>query len=166
MWAYPGKKTLFMGQEFGQYNEWNYETSLDWHLNQYPVHSGSQNLVKDLSHLYKNEKSLYHFDCENRGFQWIDCDDTDNSIVSFLRNSDEDYTIFIANFTPVIRKEYRIGVPEHAYYAEILNSDSEFYAGTNVGNGQIHSDQIPMHGFEYSVKVTLPPLAAIILKRK
>jgi len=167
MMTYPGKKTLFMGCEFGQYNEWNYKTSLDWHLNQYPVHKGAQLVTRDLNNLYKKEKSLHQFDNDGKGFQWIECNDTDNSVLSYLRNSDEDFTVIVANFTPMIREDYRLGVPEAGFYAEIFNSDSTYYAGSDVGNcGGVEAEEIPAHGFNYSIKVKLPPLAAIILKKK
>jgi 1,4-alpha-glucan branching enzyme len=156
-----------MGQEFGQYNEWYYKISLDWHLLQYDVHAGARACLKDLNHLYKREKSLYQNDADGKGFEWIECDDYENSTLSFIRSSDEDYTINILNFTPEVRNEYRIGVPEFGYYEEIFNSDSCFYAGSNVGNGggKIHSDEIPMHGQRYSIKIVLPPLAGIIFKK-
>jgi 1,4-alpha-glucan branching enzyme len=167
MMTYPGKKTLFMGCEFGQYDEWKYKGSLDWHLNQYSVHKGAQLVTRDLNHLYKDEKSLYEFDNDPEGFQWIECNDAENSVLSYIRKSDEEHMVVALNFTPVIREEYRLGVPEYGYYKEVFNSDSEYYSGSNVGNlGLIHSDKIPMHGFDYSIKVCLPPLAGIILKRK
>ena len=167
MMTYPGKKTLFMGCEFGQYNEWYYKRGLDWHLTQYPVHKGAQLVTRDLNHLYKKEKSLHQFDGDERGFQWIECNDADNSTLSYIRRSDEDYTITVSNFTPIVRDAYRLGVPEHCFYEEIFNSDSTYYAGSDTGNiGAVHSDEIPMHGFPYSIMVQLPPLGAIILKKK
>lgn len=166
MMTYPGKKTLFMGCEFGQYSEWNYETSLDWHLNQYPFHNGVQLLTKDLNNLYKNEKSLHIFDCEQHGFKWIECNDTENSVLSYIRSSDDDYTVIVANFTPAIHKEFRVGVPDFCHYKEIFNSDSTYYSGSNKGNGdEIHSDKVSMNGFDYSLKIMLPPLGALVFKK-
>jgi 1,4-alpha-glucan branching enzyme len=167
MFGFPGKKLLFMGSEFGQRNEWNHERSLDWHLLQYAPHSGLQHWVKDLNAVYSRESALHQVDFSYSGFEWIDFQDAPNSVISFFRKSADgsDKVIVVCNFTPVPRRNYRVGVPEGGTYSEILNSDSEYYYGSNVGNaGVIAAETIPQHGRAFSVNLTLPPLAAIFLK--
>ncbi len=167
MMAHPGKKLLFMGGEFGQWSEWNSETSLDWHLNDYPPHQGLQRWVRDLNLLYKREPALFEVDFHHSGFEWIDCSDNDNSIVSFLRWAKEyrQFVIAVCNFTPVIRHDYRLGVPFCAHYVELLNSDAEIYGGSNQGNlGGRHSDDIPWMGRPHSISITLPPLSVLYFK--
>jgi 1,4-alpha-glucan branching enzyme len=167
MYGHPGKKLLFMGGEFGQWNEWNFDQSLDWHLTQYPQHGSLQKFVRDLNRLYASEPALYEVDYDWKGFDWIDFHDTDNSIVSFLRRAKDpaDYVVIACNFTPVPRFGYRIGVPEHVYYRELLNSDSHEYGGSNLGNeGGVQADAIPWHGQRCSIKVTLPPLAVVCFR--
>lgn len=167
MYGHPGKKLLFMGGEFGQFIEWNYENSLDWHLLDYEMHKKLRNYVKDLNKLYKNEKAMYELDFSHEGFQWIDCNDTDHGIVSFLRKGKDwhDMLIFIYNFTPVYYGSYRIGVPFNLYYTEILNSDSDVYGGSNKGNlGGVHANEIAHHGMSYSVDINVPPYGMVVFR--
>jgi 1,4-alpha-glucan branching enzyme len=169
MWAYPGKKLLFMGGEFGQSNEWNHDRSLDWHLlGRGPYHRGLQHLVADLNRLYRAEPSLHQQDCEPAGFAWMDCSDAQQSIVAFARFARDRgrLTVCVCNFTPVPRHGYRVGVPLPGLYREALNSDSGFYGGSDVGNGGgVHSDPVPWHGQPHSVLLSLPPLGAVWLTR-
>lgn len=167
MYGHPGKKLLFMGGEFGQFNEWYYRRSLDWHLLDCDMHKKLQQYVKDLNKLYIHEKALYELDYNREGFEWIDCKDADHSIISFIRKGkDSNNTIIIVcNFTPVVYDNYRIGVPFYSYYKEILNSDSKIYGGSNVGNfGGVHSDKIEFHNRPYSINLQIPPLGILILK--
>lgn len=169
MYGHPGKKLLFMGSEFGQWNEWNFDNSLDWHLLQYEPHQKLKRFVKDLNHLYKNEPALYELDFSWQGFEWIDFHDSESSIVSFIRKAkhSDDLLVFVLNLTPVTRFGYRIGVPREGFYREVLNSDSEIYWGSNQGNGGgVYADRVPMHGREYSLNLTLPPLSAVIFKHQ
>jgi len=167
MYCYPGKKLLFMGSEFGQVNEWNHQTELDWNLLEKKEHAGIKNYVSALNSVYMKEKALFELDFEHEGFQWIDFSDFDNSTVSFMRKGRErgDFIIAVFNFTPVPRYNYRIGVPVKTFYGEILNSDSKFYGGSNMGNwGKVKAEKIAAHNNPYSINITLPPLGAIILK--
>ena len=164
MFAYPGKKLLFMGNEFGQGTEWNFRKDLDWYVLEYPLHEGLKTLVKDLNHLYKTESALYHHDFEQRGFDWIDCHDVQQSILCFQRNHGNESLIIVLNFTPVVRENYRIGVPVEGMYREIFNSDSEYYAGSNTGNSAVETNNEPWMNQSFSISLTLPPLGAIILK--
>ncbi|MBI5197939.1 MAG: 1,4-alpha-glucan branching protein GlgB, partial [Nitrospirae bacterium] len=167
MFGHPGKKLLFMGGEFGQWDEWNHDRSLDWHLLQYEPHRGLQRYVKDLNHLYRSQPALYEVDFQWNGFEWIDFHDAENSAISFLRRArnPEDLIVFVCNFTPVPRKNYRIGVPAPGFYREILNSDSDLYWGSNMGNaGGVWAEPRPYQGRPYSVLLTLPPLSVLMLK--
>ena len=167
MFGHPGKKLNFMGGEFGQTKEWNHDFSLDWHLLEYPEHRGLKQLVGDLNRLYRSEPSMHELDVRPEGFAWIDCNDHEGSVVSFVRRSNDpaDFTVFIVNFTPVVRRPYRLGVPEAGHYREVINTDAEVYAGSNVGNqGGVDTDDIPTHGYEHSISLVLPPLACLILK--
>ena len=168
MWAYPGKKLLFMGDEFGQSAEWDHDRSLDWHLLEAgPYHRGLQRLVADLNRLYRGEPALHEGDVEPAGFRWMDCSDADQSVVAFCRfaRAERGIVLCAANFTPVVRKGYRIGVPRAGYYVEDVNTDSEHYGGSNVGNGPgARSEPIPCHGQPWSVSLTLPPLGALLLR--
>lgn len=167
MFTYPGKKLLFMGCEFGQGDEWNHDKALDWYVLQYPLHAGVKKLVTDLNHLYRQESALHKFDFDPEGFEWIDCHDTDQSILSYLRKADNEAIIVILNFTPVIRENYRIGVPEKGSYEIIFNSDSDYYSGSNAGSHSIvYSESITWMNKANSICLTLPPLAALILKKK
>jgi 1,4-alpha-glucan branching enzyme len=168
MYGHPGKKLLFMGGEFGQWREWDHDTSLDWHLLDDRMHASLRRWVMDLNHVYQREASLHQVDFEAAGFQWIDCEDNENSVVSMLRRARDpnDCTVMVTNFTPVPRQGYRIGVPAAGRYAEILNSDSEIYGGSNVGNaGGVEAEAHPMHGFDYSISLAVPPLASVLLKK-
>jgi len=165
MFAYPGKKLLFMGCEFGQGSEWNFDQTLDWYVLDYPGHQGVQKLVGDLNRLYRERPELYRHDFEYNGFEWIDCHDAHQSIISFLRKDGDRFLVVILNFTPIPREGYRIGVPRAGRYQEILNSDSQYYHGSNLGNGAgIHSEPTPWMGREHSIALTLPPLAAVVLE--
>lgn len=166
-YAHPGKKLLFMGGEFGQFIEWKYYDSLDWHLLDYEMHKKMQDYIKDLNKLYRSEKALYEVDFSFDGFEWINCDDADHSIISFIRKGKDwrDMLLFVCNFTPVVHEHYRIGAPFNLYYKEILNSDSEIYGGSNVGNcGGLHADEIPCNGRPYSLALRIPPLGMLVFK--
>ncbi len=165
--AHPGKKLLFMGGEIAQWKEWNHEESIDWHLLKYESHRGIQKLTQELNKIYRNEPSLHQRDCEAQGFRWIDLGDSLQSVVSFARTGDNgEFIVCVFNFTPAIRHNYRIGVPESGFYRELLNTDSEIFGGSNVGNfGGVYSQKIPSHGFPCSLELTLPPLAALYLKK-
>ena len=168
MYAQPGKKLLFMGGEFGQWNEWYHETSLDWNLLEYPSHSGVQRWVTDLNQLYKNEPALHELDFDQAGFEWIDCNDSQQSTLSLLRKgrSTEDTIVIACNFTPVPHHNYRVGVPEGGLWREILNSDAQDYDGSGQGNfGAVGAETTSFHGRPYSVNITLPPLAIVYFKR-
>ncbi|WP_124950817.1 1,4-alpha-glucan branching protein GlgB [Sulfuriferula thiophila] len=166
-YAHPGKKLLFMGCEFGQWNEWSDRGELDWTLQQFPVHDGVRHLVQDLNRLYTTQPALHQYDFESRGFAWIDCHDSDQSVLSLMRKSDTEQIIVLLNFTPVPRMAYRIGVPQGGVYVEMLNTDSAYYGGSNSGNaGELHSEALPWMGFTQSLVLTLPPLAAVYLKLK
>jgi len=168
MYGHPGKKLLFMGGEFGQTNEWYHEVSLDWHLlGMGPYHRGLQRLVQDLNRLYRGQPALHQVDFEPAGFQWIDCNDWEGSLVSFLRRArdPQDFLVFVCNFTPVGRAAYRVGVPRGGYYRELLNTDAELYGGGNLGNaGGVMAEAIPWHGHAHSLLLTVPPLAALVLR--
>lgn len=171
MWAYPGKKLLFMGGEFAQHNEWNHNTQLDWHLLDSPdhnVHKGIQLLIKDLNHIYKNTPALYEYDQNPQSFEWIITDDHDNSVFAFVRKSlNNDFILIISHFTPVICENYRIGVPFHGIYEVILNTDSHDYCGVNTFNKhEIISETINSHNFEWSLPLLLPPFCTLYIKLK
>ncbi len=166
-YAHPGKKLLFMGGEFGQWNEWTESKQLDWALLEFPAHASISALLRDLNHLYCNEAALHDFDFDPRGFRWIDCHDADQSVLSFVRQGQDPSQQLVAlfNFTPVPRRAYRIGVPSGLAWCEVLNTDSMFYGGSNLGNGTpLHPVNRAWMGFEYSIEVTIPPLGAIFLK--
>ena len=166
-YAHPGKKLLFMGGEFGQFIEWKYKESLDWHLLNYPMHEKMSIYVSDLNHLYKTEPAFYELDTSNEGFELIDCKDVDNSIISFIRKGKDwhDMLIFVFNFTPRTHESYRMGAPLKTKYIEIFNSDAEKYGGSNVLNTEpIVSEDIPMHDKPYSMTLRIPPLGAVILR--
>jgi 1,4-alpha-glucan branching enzyme len=166
-YAHPGKKLLFMGQEFAQRNEWNEARSLDWHLLQHASHKGIQHLIRDLNKLLASEPALYEIDFEWQGFEWIDANDSDNSVYSFIRrgkNPDE-IIVAILNATPVVRYNYNVGVPRTGHYEEIFNSDSVTYGGSNVGNlGGMKATEHAWQSRRHSLSLTLPPLAVILLK--
>ena len=167
MYAHPGKKLLFMGGEFGQWREWDHNTSLDWHLCNYPEHDGLKRLIVHLNWLYRNEPALYDLDDTYEGFEWIDFHDSDNSVVAFMRKSRNGETlVFVVNATPVPREWYRVGVSGEGYYEEVLNTDAQTYGGGNIGNyGGQHADAISWQGKSHSVVLRLPPHAVVGLKR-
>lgn len=166
MFSHPGTKLLFMGCEFAQPTEWNHDLSLPWHLLEYPEHSGVQRLVKDLNGLYLTEKAFHEQDHDPAGFEWIDCDDAENSVFSFIRRGKgSEMIVVLVNATPVLREGYRIGVPSGGFYEEIFNSDSEIYGGSNAGNiGGIPAEDTGSHGRSHSLVVNLPPLSTVFLK--
>ena len=164
MWAHPGKKLLFMGCEFGQTREWNFDAGLEWQLLQYPLHQGMQALVRDLNRVYREVAALHARDCEAEGFQWIVVDDAEQSVYAWLRHgAPGDVAVaVICNFTPVPRYGYRIGLPQAGRWREILNSDAAVYAGSGIGNlGGVDAQAHPAHGFPASAEVTIPPLGVL-----
>ncbi|HHH19463.1 MAG TPA: 1,4-alpha-glucan branching protein GlgB [Campylobacterales bacterium] len=168
MMAHPGKKLLFMGGEFAQFAEWNYKQSLDWHITEYPLHHKLQKMLSDLNALYRQEPALYQYDEKHRGFEWIDSGDYQNNSLSFVRKGDDpDENVYVfCNFADATRSAYRIGVPYEGEYQEIFNSQSHYYEGWNIGNvGTLKTEVIPMHGHQYSITLTLPPLGVLYLKR-
>ncbi len=167
MYAQPGKKLLFMGCEFGQVREWAHDSSLEWHVVQYPFHRGVQAWMEQLNRLYRNEPGLHVLDNNPAGFEWVDCNDNATSTISLLRKSEsvQDTVLSVFNFTPVPRTGYRVGVPHGGYWRELLNSDAKEYAGSGVGNlGGVTAEAIPTHGRPYSLRLSLPPLAALFFK--
>jgi 1,4-alpha-glucan branching enzyme len=167
MWTHPGKKLLFMGSDFGQWNEWNSDSNLQWDLLQWDTHRGVQRLVADLNALYRREPALYRHDFESVGFEWIDCHASGDSVLSYLRKGpgENDRLIVCCNFTPVVRHDYRVGVPQSGWYREVFNSDSEYYGGSNVGNHPgVMADEVPVQGRPCSLRVTMPPLALMVFK--
>jgi 1,4-alpha-glucan branching enzyme len=157
---------MFMGCEFGQGREWNYDHSLDWHLLDQPLHGGLKQYVADLNRVYAADPALHELDFDPAGFQWIDCNDNENSVVSYLRRAKTgDLVVAIVNFTPVPRDGYRIGVPAAGAFNELINSDSEIYGGSNLGNqGVVFTEPVPSHGHEQSLRLNLPPLGFLLLK--
>jgi 1,4-alpha-glucan branching enzyme len=169
MYGHPGKKLLFMGQEFAQWREWNHDRSLDWHLLDDSAHGAIKQYVQDLNRIYQAEPALHQNDFDPAGFRWIDCCDSENSVVSIVRYAKDqlDSVVMVFNFTPVPRMDYRIGVPEPGFYIERLNSDASVYGGSNVGNlGGVQSEPIPAHGFDHSVRLSVPPLGCLLLKNR
>jgi 1,4-alpha-glucan branching enzyme len=168
MYGHPGKKLLFMGGEFGQTREWSHDRSLDWHLlGMGPFHAGLKQLVQDLNRLYRREPALHQVDFEPAGFQWVDCTDWEQSVVSFVRRARNpaDFVLFVSNFTPVPRHGYRVGAPVPGYYRELLNTDAGLYGGSNLGNGGgVMTESLPWQGQPHSLVLTLPPLATLIFK--
>jgi 1,4-alpha-glucan branching enzyme len=167
MYGHPGKKLLFMGGEFGVWREWDYDGELEWGLLDWPSHRGLQRYVQDLNRLYRAEPACYRCDFDQQGFEWLDFRDNENSVVAFLRRArtGDDMLIFVCNFTPVPRYDYRIGVPRGGHYRELLNSDAAPYWGSNLGNqGGVPAEPITSHGRPYSLRLTLPPLSTIVLK--
>ena len=166
MYAHPGKKLMFMGSEFGQGREWNHDQSLDWHLVDDPLHGGLKRFVQDLNRVYGAERALHEVDFDPSGFQWIDCNDNENSVVSLIRRSrGGEEIVAVLNFTPVPRYGYRVGVPQAGSYIELINSDSESYGGANLGNGGVvFTEAIAAHGHDQSLRLTLPSLSLLLLK--
>ena len=156
-----------MGSDFGQWNEWNSNQSIDWHLLEFDSNAGVKNLISHLNYLYRTEPSLYQKDCDGSGFEWISFDNVDESIISWIRKgeNEDDITLFVANFTPVPHSNYRVGVPRDGLYQEILNSDSEMYFGSNIGNyGGRWSELFGCNGREHSISIEVPPLAVVGFK--
>ncbi len=166
MFTHPGAKLMFMGAEFGQTSEWNFNQSLDWHLTQFKVHSGIQELIKDLNKVYKTYPALYEKQFSSEGFQWIDYGDAENSVLTYIRKGhDKKNDLIVAcNFTPIPREKYRIGVPKSGKLKEILNSDAEKYGGTGTKNSNITVSETAWHGFDKSIEITIPPLGIVILQ--
>ena len=167
MYTHPGKKLLFMGDEFGQWNEWNHEQSLDWDILEHEGHKQMQRWVSDLNQFYKKESALYELDFSPEGFRCIDCNDSDASVISFIRKgrSEDNIVMAVCNFTPVPRYNYRIGVPFDGTWEEALNSDAKEYGGSGVGNlGNVKTEAVPSHGMDYSILIVLPPLSAVVFK--
>ncbi|MCB2425898.1 1,4-alpha-glucan branching protein GlgB [Methylophaga pinxianii] len=167
MFSYPGKKLLFMGSEFGQGNEWNSDQALDWYLLEYPQHKGLLQIVSDLNKVYRENPALHFHDFDAHGFEWIDCNDREHSVLSYMRRGQDSIAIAVFNFTPVVRNNYRIGVPEAGEYEVIINSDSEYYAGSNYPvSPVISSEATAWSDRPYSIVVNLPPLAGLIIRKK
>jgi 1,4-alpha-glucan branching enzyme len=167
LYAHPGKKLLFMGDEFGQWREWNHDRSLDWHLLENASHRGLQNWVRDINHCYRAEPALFRRDFDHGGFEWADMRDAEQCIISFFRKGDdpEELILVVCNFTPVTRNDYRIGVPRGGFWREILNSDASSYGGSGQGNfGGVEAAMIPAHGRPCSLSLTLPPLGVVFFK--
>ncbi|MBF2079025.1 MAG: 1,4-alpha-glucan branching enzyme [Synechococcales cyanobacterium T60_A2020_003] len=168
MFTHPGKKTLFMSMEFGQWSEWNVWADLEWHLLQYDMHQQLKLCISRLNELYRSQPALYTQDFSHEGFEWIDCNDNRHSVVSFIRrdkNNPEEYIVTVCNFTPQPHAHYRVGVPDHGFYTELFNSDAREYGGSNMGNlGGKWSDEWAFHNRPYSIDLCLPPLATIVLK--
>ncbi len=166
MFTHPGKKLLFMGTEFGQGNEWNSAAVLDWWVLEFGFHGGIRRQVRDLNHLYRERRALHGLDFDGRGFEWIDCDDHQHSLLSFIRRAGDDHVVVVLNFTPVPHHGYRLGVPSAGAYREVFNSDSEFYGGSNVGNGPqpLATEAREWMGREHSIPLTVPPLGMLILE--
>ena len=167
MYAHPGAKLLFMGGEFGQTKEWDYEASLDWHLLDFPFHVGLTNMIRSLNRHYRAESALYELEFEEEGFEWIDYQDAVNSTISFLRKGEDDtnMVLVVCNFTPIVRHQYRLGVPVPGSWKEVFNSDDKEFGGSNMKNRHmIHSDPVPFHTRENSISITLSPLGVSFLK--
>ena len=168
MWTHPGKKTIFMGMEFGQRSEWNVWGDLQWELLEHEPHRGLQRLVDDLNVFYKSERALWGDDFDQFGFQWIDCNDNRHSVISFIRREATTgrWVVVVCNFTPQSHAHYRMGVPMEGYYAEVFNTDAERYGGSNLGNlGGKFSDAVGIHGYDQSLDLCLPPLSVLVLRR-
>ena len=168
MWGHPGKKLLFMGQEFAQSQEWRHDEALPWWLLDHAPHQGVRNLVRDLNHIYRDTPALHRLDCDGAGFAWLTSDDRDQSIYAWVRRDGQGgVAIVLCNFTPVPRPGYRIGVPDDGADAwrEAINTDSRHYGGSDLGNGgeHLHAETIPSHGCKRSLALTLPPMATVIL---
>ena len=169
MYAQPGKKLLFMGGEFGQWREWAHDGSLDWDLLEHPLHAGLQRWMEDLNRLYRSEPALHELDCDPGGFEWIDCDDADSSVVTLLRKgkSSAALILVVCNFTPVPRYSYRLGSPRGGFWQEILNGDASEYGGSNMGNlGGVEAVPVPLHGRPYSLTITAPPLSVSFFRNQ
>jgi 1,4-alpha-glucan branching enzyme len=168
LYTHAGKKLVFMGAEFGQLREWDHDRSLDWDLLERESHSGLQRWFKDLNYFYRSQPALYELDFEPAGFEWIDCTDYEKSVLSFIRKgqSDGDTLLVVCNFTPVLRRDYRVGLPSGGYWQEMLNSDATVYGGSGQGNhGGLNADPVPIHGRRHSLSLTIPPLGLLVFKK-
>jgi len=169
MYAHPGKKLLFMGCEIGQYEEWNHNASVRWDLLEFGYHRQLQAFVRELNRFYRSQPCLYELDTSYEGFEWVDFNDVDHSVIAFLRRASDppDFLLFCCNFTPAPRFGYRFGVPAPGFYEEVFNSDSQWFGGSNLGNaGGVASEQVPAHGRPHSISITLPPLAVVAFRRR
>jgi 1,4-alpha-glucan branching enzyme len=169
MWSHPGKKLLFMGSEIGQYEEWNAEGTVRWDLLQYDYHRRLQLLSRELNRFYREHPALYEVDFHHSGFEWVDIHDVQASVISFLRYSKDrkDELLFCCNFTPVVRRGYRLGVNETGFYEELFNSDASMFGGSNVGNGGgVEAEAFKCHGRAASISITIPPLAVVAFRRR
>ncbi|WP_413207688.1 1,4-alpha-glucan branching protein GlgB [Rhodospirillum sp. A1_3_36] len=166
MWTHPGKKLLFMGNEFAQGREWNYAASLDWHLLDIDWHRGVMDLVTDLNRVYRDTPALHDLDCEGEGFEWLDCSDADNSVLSFVRKGKQpsEVVMVICNMTPIPREDYRLGLPQDGVWEEILNTDEARYGGSGKSNGTFEAEAVKSHGRTHSMALTLPPLSTLVLR--
>ncbi len=162
-WTYPGKKLLFMGSEFGQPREWNHAESLPWHLADEPRHAGIRALLRDLNRAYRSMPALHALDHDGEGFSWLSWQDDPHSVLSFLRKAGGEHAVVLLNFTPVPRPGYRVGVPHAGHYREVLNSDSTYYGGSNLGNAAVATEPVACMGYPQSLVLTLPPLAGLVL---
>jgi 1,4-alpha-glucan branching enzyme len=165
-WSLPGKKLLFMGGEFGQWREWNHESSLDWHLTADPGHGGLQRLIADLNQLYRRQRPLHELDAEPAGFEWVDANDSNQSVACYLRKDRAGEPVLVVlNYTPVVRAGYRVGVPRGGEWRELINSDATIYGGSGVGNyGTVRAHSMACHGRPHCLELKLPPLGALFLK--
>jgi 1,4-alpha-glucan branching enzyme len=164
MYAHPGKKLTFMGNEIAQHREWNHDQSLDWHLLEHLPHKGIQRLVRDLNILYRDTRALHELDSSPDGFEWIDWNDSDNSVLSWLRkDSAGAFVVAVTNLTPIVRDDYQLGVPLDGEYVELLNTDDECYGGSGLTNDAAQAESDEHHGRPYSIHLRLPPLATIFL---
>jgi 1,4-alpha-glucan branching enzyme len=168
MYTHPGKKLQFMGIEFGQWPEWNHDESLSWDQSNFMPHRGLQLMMRDMNHLYRDIPALHEVDFESHGFEWIDCNDAQHSTISYIRRDKHGgFVVVVLNLTPVVRENYRLGVPEAGYYREVMNTDSELYGGSNIGNiGGVDSDAVECMNKPHSIQLTLPPLSCVILHRE
>jgi 1,4-alpha-glucan branching enzyme len=167
MWTHPGKKLLFMGSEFGQWNEWNCDANLQWDLLQWDTHSGIKHLIADLNRLYQREPALFQHDFDAQGFEWVDCQNGQDSVLSYIRKAHDpnDFLLVCCNFTPVVREGYRIGVPRGGWYEEIFNSDSQHYGGSNVGTHPgAEAIQPGAQERPFALEISLPPLGVAVFK--
>ncbi len=169
MWAHPGKKLLFMGSEIGQYEEWDYNSSIRWELLQYDFHRKLQFFMRELNRFYREQPAMHEVDFHWSGFEWVDFHDVDNSIIAFIRRAadSKDFLLFCCNFTPVPRTSYRFGVPEMGFYEEVFNTDAEMFGGSNLGNAPgVSSEPVNAHGRDQSISISLPPLAVVAFKKQ
>jgi 1,4-alpha-glucan branching enzyme len=169
MFGHPGKKLLFMGDEFGPWSEWNHDASLDWRMLDRPFHAGLKRWVRDLNTLYRGRPALHELDFEAAGFEWVDCKDFQRSVISFLRRgrNPDDQLLFVCNFTPVVRQNYRIGISQKGFWKEVLNSDAPLYGGSGQGNfGGLSAVPLPIHGRPFSLNALLPPLGMVVFQHE